>query len=48
MVDANGQTAADILAKLQKEEDWHKAAIFTDTKEMIAENQCSVLPDEVE
>ena len=47
MVEASGQSGADVLAKLQKEGDWNKSAIFTDTEEIITENQCKVLPDEI-
>ena len=39
MVEASG---ADLQAKLQAEGDWHRAAIFTDTEEVVSKNNCEV------
>ena len=38
MVQASGADGADLLAKLQKEGDWFKSAVFRDTEEVVSEN----------
>ena len=44
MVEASG---ADLVAKLQAEGDWHRAAVFTDAEECVAKHNCDVQPDEI-
>ena len=48
MVDAGGAGSAQLNSLLQAEQDWNRAAIFTDTKEIIANRDCQILPDELE
>lgn len=45
MVEAGNSSLTELLAA---EKDWARACIFTDTKQMVANNQCNVLPDELE
>jgi hypothetical protein len=39
---------AQLTQLLQGEQDWSRSAIFTDTKEIIASKNCTLLPDEIE
>ena len=48
MVEAGGASSAQLTSLLQAEQDWARAAIFTDTKDVIANRDCNILPDELE
>jgi hypothetical protein len=48
MVEASAGSSAQLTELLTSEVDWNRAAIFTDTKEMIASKNCNILPDELE
>ena len=49
MVEAGGAAGSEQLTGLlNAEQDWARAAIFTDTKQMIANRGCNILPDELE
>lgn len=48
MVEAGGATSAQLNTLLEGEQDWARAAIFTDTKDIIAARNCNILPDELE
>ena len=49
MVEAVGSSAgAELLVKLQAETDWNMSSIFTDKKEVITQNNCPLLDDEIE
>ena len=47
MVEASSGNA-DLVAKLKQMGDWHRSAIISDTKEVVAQNECPLLPDEIE
>ena len=38
---------ADLLEKLKAQQDWNLSCIFTDKHTVIADNKCSLLPDEI-
>ncbi len=46
MVEADKSSQLNEL--LEGEKDWSRAAIFTDTKQIIANRNCNVLADEIE
>jgi hypothetical protein len=48
MVEAGGANSGQLAELLRAEGDWHRAAIFTDTKQVIASRDCNLLPDELE
>ena len=48
MVEAGNPGNAQLNSLLEGEQDWNRAAIFTDTKDIIASRNCNILPDELE
>ena len=48
MVEPSSGSSQQLTSLLEAEQDWSRAAIFTDTKEMIATRNCNILPDELE
>ena len=46
MVEADKSSQLSEL--LEAEKDWSRAAIFTDSKQVIANRNCNVLEDEIE
>ena len=48
MVEANSGSSQQLTSLLEAEQDWSRAAIFSDTKEIIASRNCQILPDELE
>ena len=48
MVEAQGAGSGQLNELLAQERDWARAAIFTDTKQVIASRDCNLLPDEIE
>lgn len=38
---------SDLLANLAKEQDWNMAAVFTEKETVLAQQKCTLLPDEV-
>ena len=48
MVEAGSASSAQLNDLLAAERDWARAAIFTDTKEILASRDCNILPDELE
>lgn len=48
MVEAGSPSSQQLTTLLQGEQDWARAAIFTDTKDIIANRDCNILPDELE
>ena len=41
-------SSAELLDKLKEEKDWNKSVIFTSKGEVIADNGCELLEDEIE
>ena len=48
MVEAGGATSAQLNELLVAEQDWNRAAIFSDTKDIISAKNCEILQDELE
>ena len=48
MVEAGGATSGQLNELLVAEQDWNRAAIFTDTKDIISAKNCEILQDELE
>ena len=48
MVEASSGSSQQLTSLLEAEQDWARAAIFTDTKDMVAVRNCNILPDELE
>ena len=38
----------NLIDKLKEEKDWHKSCIFTSKKEVVADNGCELLDDEID
>ena len=42
------EAGSDLASKLRTEPDWHRSIVFTDKKQVLANNNNELLPDELE